>query len=107
MEKVWEELKKIEAQAEQIRAEAQDKGKEISKLAEQDAEKLLANSKAYAQEDAEKVVTQAVTDANRNREKQLQENEQVVRSLKEAAEKRLDKAEAIIVDAVLGKKKLD
>jgi vacuolar-type H+-ATPase subunit H len=104
MEKVWEELKKIEAQAEQIRTEAQDKGKEINKLAKQEAEKLLANSKAYAQEDAEKIVTLAITDANHDREKQLQENEQAVRNLKEAAEKRLDKAEAIIVDAVLGKK---
>jgi len=49
MEEVWEELKKIEAQAEQIRAEAQDKGKETTKIAEQDAELLLTNSKTSAE----------------------------------------------------------
>jgi hypothetical protein len=43
MEKAWEEFKKIEAQ---------DKGREITKIAEQDAEKLLANSKTCAKEEA-------------------------------------------------------
>jgi hypothetical protein len=105
MEKVWEELKKIEAQAEQIRIEAQNKGKEITKLAEQDGAKLLASSKEYAQEDAEKIVTQAITEANRSKEEQLKDNDQAVRKLIETAEKRLNKAEEVIVDAVLGKKK--
>ena len=49
MEKVWEELKKIELQAEQIRIEAQNRAKEITNLANQEAEKLVANSKAYAE----------------------------------------------------------
>jgi hypothetical protein len=106
MEKVWEELKKIEAQAERIRIEAQNKGKEIIKLAEQDAEKLLLNSKTYAQEDAEKIVTQAITEANRDKDEQLKDNDQAIRKLRETAEKRLDKAEEVIVDAVLGKRKL-
>jgi hypothetical protein len=47
MKKVWEELKKIDAQAEQIRSYAKEKSKRITSLAEKNAEKLLANSKAY------------------------------------------------------------
>ena len=55
MEKVWDELKKIEAQAEQISSDAQDKAKKISLLAKQDAEKLIANSKTYAEEESQKL----------------------------------------------------
>ena len=106
MEKVWEELKKIEAQAEQIRTESQAKSKEIVKLAEQDAEKLLVNSKAYAQEEAEQLRAQAVEIANQNHQEQLKENEQVIAKLKQTAKNRLCQAESAIVDAVLGKKEL-
>ena len=106
MEKVWEELKKIEAQAEQIRAEAQDRGKEITKIAEQDAEKLVANSKTYAKEEAEKIIAHTVAEANREREEQLKENDQANKILREKAQRRLDRAEAVIVEAVLGKKEL-
>jgi F0F1-type ATP synthase membrane subunit b/b' len=51
MERAWEELKKIEAQAEQIRSEAESRAKDIIRLADQEAEKLLANGKAYAEEE--------------------------------------------------------
>ena len=47
---VWDELKKIEAKAEQIRTEAQSTAKSISDLAKQDGEKLIANSQIYADE---------------------------------------------------------
>jgi F0F1-type ATP synthase membrane subunit b/b' len=50
MERVWEELMKIETEAELIRSEAQSKAKGIVKIAEEEAEKLIANSKKYATE---------------------------------------------------------
>ena len=53
MEKVWDELKKIEALAEQVRSEAQQNAKEITGLAQKEAEKLLSNSKTYAQKEAQ------------------------------------------------------
>ena len=55
MEKVWSELKKIEAQAEQIRVDAQDNAKKMIALAQQQAEMLIANSKTYAKEEAQPV----------------------------------------------------
>ena len=55
MEKVWEELKKLEAKAEQIKSNAQNKAKEITVLAQQEAEKLVANSKTYAEEEAKQL----------------------------------------------------
>ncbi len=56
MEKVWEELKKIEAKADQIKSTAQNKAKEITVLAQQEAEKLVANSKTYAEEEAKQAL---------------------------------------------------
>ncbi len=40
MEKVWDELKKIDAQADQIQSDAQEKAKKITVLAKEEAEKL-------------------------------------------------------------------
>jgi len=51
MEKVWEELKKIEAQAEQIRSEAQDKSMQISTMAQKQAQTLSLNAKNYSAEE--------------------------------------------------------
>ena len=52
MEKVWEELKKIEHQAEEIRAQAQKNTKEIISLSEKQGDTLLESSKTYAQQEA-------------------------------------------------------
>jgi len=107
MEKVWEELKKIEAQAEQIRAEAAESAKQITTAAEQDAEKLIANSKTYAQEEAQQLHDAAIDDANQNRKQTLNQSQADTEKLRLHAEKRMDKATEVIVKTVIGENNVD
>jgi vacuolar-type H+-ATPase subunit H len=101
MEKVWEELKKIESEAEQIRTEAQTKAKDITTLARQNADKLIANSKAYAEEEGQQLNTSAIQDANQKRSEQLKANETAIQNLRVQAEKHMDAAISRVVSAVV------
>lgn len=102
MEKVWEELKKIDSQAEQIRIEAQNDAKEINRLAQKEAEKLLLKSKNFAQQESETIYATAISKANSEREQQLRLTRETEESLTKQAQKRMDKAAARIVTTVLG-----
>ena len=102
MEKVWEELKKIDAQAEQIRSEAQINAKEITRLAQKEAEKLVANSQNYAQQEAQELFIGTISEANRDREQQLKLNQQTTENLGKQSQKQMEKASSTIVTAVLG-----
>ena len=104
MEKVWEELKKIETQAEQIHVEAQSQSKQITKLAQQDAAMLLFNSKKYAEQEAQQIIEKVTEEANRKHEEQLEANLEVTEKLKGYALRRMEQAANKIVDAVLGDK---
>jgi vacuolar-type H+-ATPase subunit H len=101
MEKVWEELKKIEAQAQQIQTDAQEKAKKMTQQAKADAEKLVANSKVYAEEEAQKLYDQAVVEANAAHDAQLKTTQETAVKLKVQAQKNMDKAVNIVVDLVL------
>jgi hypothetical protein len=101
MEKVWDELKRIEAQAEQIQTEAKDKAKKMTQQAKQDAEKLISNSKTYGDEESQKLYANAVADANQSRDVQLKANQEAAGKLKAQAEKRMDKAITAVVNTVL------
>lgn len=101
MEKVWEELKKIEAQAEQIQNDAQNNAKKITLLAKQDAEKLIENSKTYAEEEAEKIHSIAKKESDQNHAECLKLNQQTAKKLKVQAEKNMDQAVKAIVNTVL------
>jgi vacuolar-type H+-ATPase subunit H len=101
MEKVWEELKKIEAQAEQIRSEAQEKAKNMTTLAQQNGEKLIANSQTYAEEEAQQLLASAVEKANRTRDEQLKANQAAAEKLKVQAEKHMEQAISRVVKAVI------
>ena len=105
MEKVWDELKKIEAQAEQIQNDAQDRAKKMALLAKQDAEKLIENSKTYAEDESQKLYAKAIEEANQERDEQLKANQEAAGKLKAKAEKRMDKAVLAVVNAVLGETK--
>jgi len=102
MEKVWEELKKIDAQAEQIRSEAQTDAKEITSLAQKEAESLVTDSKNYAQKEAQQLYIDLVSEANRNRDQQLEENQKTTENLSKQAQQRMETASSTIVTAVLG-----
>ena len=102
MEKVWAELKKIEAQASQIKLEAQAKNKEIVDVAQQEAETLSANSKTYAKEEAQNFYESTVKAANQNRENQLKANQTQTQKLSAQAQKNMPKTADAIVKRVLG-----
>jgi vacuolar-type H+-ATPase subunit H len=82
MERVWDELKKIEAQAEQIQSDALDRAKKTVLLAKQDAEKLVENSKTYAEAESQKLYAKAIEEANQEREKNLKANGEAAGNLK-------------------------
>jgi len=104
MEKVWEELRKIESEAEQIRDEAKGQAKEINVLAQQEAEELIDLGKAYAEEEARKLYANAIQEANKNHEDRLKANQESVKKLRVQAEKRIDQASSAVANAVLGEK---
>ena len=101
MEKVWEELKKIEAQAEQIRNEAQEKAKNMAALAQQNGEKLIANSQTYAEKESQQLFATAVDEANRKRDEQLKVNQEAAEKLKAQAEEHMEKAVSKVVNAII------
>ena len=105
MEKVWDELKKIEAKAEQIRSEAETEAKKITTLAQQDAEKLIANGKAYAEEEAQQIYNGTIQDSNHYCDEQLKANQEASANLKLQAEKRMERAVSAVVNTVLGETK--
>jgi vacuolar-type H+-ATPase subunit H len=106
MEKVWAELKRIEAEAQKMRAQAEGKAKEITALAKQQAEKMVADGKTYGQQEADALYANAVEDANRKRDEQFKENQAEIEKMRVHADKRMDKASTNIVNAVLGEKQL-
>jgi len=101
MQRVWDELKNIEAQADKIQSDAQEKAKKITALAQQEADKLVANSETYSTEEAQKLYSQAIEEANQSREEQLKANDLTANKLKNQAEKRMDNAVQAVVDAIL------
>jgi vacuolar-type H+-ATPase subunit H len=104
MQKVWEELKNIEAQADQIQSDAKTKAKQITAQAKKDAETLLANSRTYGTEEAKKRYDTTIAEANKSRQQQLDDSDKAALKLKAQAEKRMDKAVTLVVDAVLEEK---
>jgi vacuolar-type H+-ATPase subunit H len=101
MEKVWDELKKIEAQAEQIQNDAQERAKNMIFLAKQDSEKLIENSRIYAKEESQKLLANAIKEANLNRNEHLKANQEDTGKLKAKAEKRMEKAVLAVLHVVL------
>jgi vacuolar-type H+-ATPase subunit H len=106
MEKIWGELKKIEAQAECINVEARNSAKKLTDRARQESEKLVTNSRTYAEEESQQVYGSIVQEANRNRGEQMKTNQEAIEKLRAQAKKRVDQASSVIVSAVLGETKL-
>jgi vacuolar-type H+-ATPase subunit E/Vma4 len=102
MEKVWEELRKIEFQAAQIRNEATHEAKRITVLAQQEAEKLIASSKAYGEEETRELYSAMIREANRNHDQQLKAVQESAAKLRVQAEKRMDQASSTVANVVLG-----
>ncbi len=101
MEKVWEELKRIEAEAQKIQTDAQEKAKKMTQQAKADAEKLVANSKVYAEEESQKLYDTAVAEANTEHSEKLKATEETAAKLRQQAHTNMDKAVTLVVDSVL------
>lgn len=101
MEKVWEELKKIEAQAQQIKVDSQERAKGITQQAKQDAEKLASETKKIADEESQKLYNAAIAEANGVRDAQLSQNHEAAEKLKAQAQKNMDKAVDTVVISIL------
>jgi hypothetical protein len=104
MEKVWEELKRIEAQAEEIRSQAQLNAKEIINLSQKQADQLLENSKTYANQEAKVHFDNTINQANLNREQKLKSNQEKTKKLTQQAEEKIEQAASLIMKAVLEEK---
>jgi len=102
MEKVWDELRKIEKEAELMQEEGTRRSKAISEAADKEAEKIISNSKIYANDEAKRLREASVKKANENRESMIKENEAAISRIKVAAKKRNEKAISFVVDQVLG-----
>ncbi|MGA2682353.1 MAG: hypothetical protein ABSF44_11215 [Candidatus Bathyarchaeia archaeon] len=106
MEKVWEELKKIEAEAEKIRSGAQQEAQTMKALAQKNGEKLIANSQTYAEEEGRQLHARMVEEANRKRDEQLKANQAATEKLKVQAGKHMELAVTAIVKAIVKEAKL-
>ncbi len=104
MHKVWEELKNIEAQADQIQSDAKEKARQITVQAQKDAQTLLASSKTYGAEESKNRFDAAIAEANAQRKRQLDDAEKDAERLRMQAEKRMDQAVENVVEAVLQEK---
>lgn len=103
MEKIWEELVKIEEEADLIRSEALDKSKQIIKITRDESEKLISDSETQANEEARELLEAFRASANKEREDALEKNEEFIKELRRSAEKRMDEAVKAILDIVLEK----
>ena len=107
MERLWEELKKIEDEAISIRSEAEEKSAKIIDLAREYAEKLILDSRKEAEHEALELLNQFLSEAKIKREKMLKENEENIRKLRMKAEKCMEEAAKMIIDAAAGKLKIE
>lgn len=102
MEKVWEELRKIESKAEHIHSETLKKSEELITVAKKNAEKLLSVSKKHTEAEANKLLAKSLEESANERAAALEKNEKSIKELRATVEKCLDKAVNTILDAVLG-----
>jgi vacuolar-type H+-ATPase subunit H len=103
MERVWEELRKIETEAERIHSEASKKSEELLAIAKKDAEKLLSVSKKNAESEANDLLNKYRREAANERNVKLEKNKVFIKELRTTVEKRFDKAVNTVFNSVLGK----
>jgi vacuolar-type H+-ATPase subunit H len=106
MEKLWEELRKIENEAEHIHSETLKKSEELVAIAKQDAEKLFSASKKHIEAEADELLNKYREEAAKERDAALQKNEDIIKELGKTVENRFEKGVNMIFDAVLGKIKV-
>lgn len=104
MEKVWEELKKVESEAERIRSESAKASSKMVEMAAREADIIINKSAEYAMEEGQELRDAAVAEANKERDLMLEANASFVKKLAATAKTRLEDAVEIVFEVVLGKK---
>ena len=102
MEKVWDELRKIEEEANALLEEAVKKSKAISEAADREAEKMVSNAQVYAEDDVRKLREDLTKEIDEKRIDMLEESEDYMEKIRLGAVKRRQKAVDFVVDQVLG-----
>jgi F0F1-type ATP synthase membrane subunit b/b' len=102
MERVWDELRKIEKEAELLEEEAVKKSKAISEVANREAEKIIFNSRIYADAEVNGLRDASVKEIAEKKETMLKENSGNVSRLSALAEENKKKAVNFVFDQVLG-----
>ena len=102
MEKVWDELRKIEDEAEHIHSETVKKSEELIAIARKDAEKLLSVSKKHTEAEANEVLKKYLDESAKEHDTLVEANEKKLKELRKNVEKRFDEAVNTVFDAVLG-----
>jgi len=103
MEKVWDELRKIESKAEQINSETLKKSEELIAVAKKDAKKLLSLSKKHTESEINDLLTTYLNQATKEHDTAIEKNEKAIKELKTTVEKNFDKSIDAVFNAVLGK----
>jgi vacuolar-type H+-ATPase subunit H len=103
MEKVWEELKKIESEAEQIHSETLKKSEELVAIAKEDAKKLLSITEKNVEIEVNELLNRLRRNTTKERNDALEKNEENIKDLMKSVEKRFDEAVDTTFDAILGK----
>jgi len=104
MERILEELKKIEDESEKIRLEASKKAEEIIKLARQRSEKLVTDAEKDAERTIDKLMENFRNRMKKRHNELMSSCELEIAKLRNIAEKNMDLAVNQIFKAVIGEK---
>jgi len=104
MEKVLEELKRIEDEAENIRLESSKKAEEIVRLARQRSEKLIADAERDAEKDVSELMEKFRNLMKKRHNEILKNCELKIDRLRKTAEKKMNSAVDQIFKIVIGEK---
>ncbi len=106
MEKVLEELKKIEDEAENIRSEAVQKSKEIVETAHQQSRQLIIDAEKKAEKDVEESLLMFEEEIKERHRKILEISEAEIAKLRRSADENMLSAVDIVFRIVIGDKNI-
>ncbi len=105
MERVLEELKRIEEEGKRIISESSEKAEEIISASHQKAEKLIVDAEKEAESEAEESLKKFNKDMDATHHKVLETCESRIRKLRASAATNTDSAIDAIFKIIIGDKK--
>jgi len=105
MERVLEELKRIEEEAEKIRLEASEKAEEIIKAARQKAKVLVTDAEKEAERTVERLLERFREDMKERHRRALKKSEVVIDEIRRSASRNMDSAVDLVFRTLVGEKR--